>query len=212
MLGVVYSVESASGFKLVRDLIKPKIKSRNVLCRVKYGSLNPVDAKWLAGDKLPEFIIPAWKRLLQGTICGIDFSGTVVEALPGSVYNIGDQVFGTSPILQGSFAEYIVVPESTISLVPVQVSMEQAAAIPLVGLTALQLFKEFPTELSARHHVLVIGASGGTGHVAVQYAKHKGAAITAVRTVQCAYIIILSYFQQFVFRFAETIISNSYEV
>eukprot|EP00128_Syssomonas_multiformis_P007135 Colp12_sorted_trinity150504_noHs@12953 len=149
-----------------------------VLCRVHSVGLNPVDAKWLYGDKLPEFCTPFLKRLLQGRTIGIDFSGTVIEAPEGCGFSVGDEVFGTVPPPTGSLAECIKVPTDFISHKPKNLTFDEASAIPLVGLTVWQAFTDH--HLQWGHKVLVIGASGGTGHVAVQIAKSKGARVTAI--------------------------------
>jgi NADPH:quinone reductase-like Zn-dependent oxidoreductase len=149
-----------------------------VLCRVYCGGVNPVDAKFLYGDKLPHFCLPLVKWFVEDRICGIDFSGIVMEAPPGCGYTAGDAVFGTIPPFCGSFAEYVRAPTDFISHKPNNMSFAEACALPLVGLTALQAFED--NNLMAGQHVLVLGASGGTGHFAVQIAKIKGARVTAV--------------------------------
>ncbi|CAF3139377.1 unnamed protein product [Rotaria sp. Silwood2] len=149
-----------------------------VLCRVYFGGVNPVDAKFLYGDKLPHFCLSLVKWFVEGRICGIDFSGVVIEAPPGCGYAVGDAVFGTIPPFCGSFAEYVRAPTDFISHKPNNMSFAEACALPLVGLTAMQAFDD--NGLMAGQHVLVLGASGGTGHMAVQIAKIKGARVTAV--------------------------------
>ena len=149
-----------------------------VLCRVYCSGLNPVDAKFLYGDKLPHFCLPLVKWFVEGRICGIDFSGVVIEAPPGCGYTVGDAVFGTIPPFCGSFAEYVRAPTDFINHKPNNMSFAEACAVPLVGLTVLQAFED--NNLMPGQHVLVLGASGGTGHFAVQIAKIKGARVTAV--------------------------------
>jgi NADPH:quinone reductase-like Zn-dependent oxidoreductase len=161
--------------------------SRNcntVLVKVHCAGLNPVDAKDVVGDKLPH----SWTRargLVQGFIAnkipGIDFSGTVVDSSEqsSSSFQLGDKVFGCMPPFQGSLTEYICVPTDQICYMPRNYTFAQAAALPLVGLTALQALKG---HIDSNSSVLIIGASGGTGHVALQVAaKCLGAAhVTAV--------------------------------
>ena len=155
-----------------------------VLCRVHCGGVNPVDAKFLYGDKLPHFCLPLVKWFVEDRICGIDFSGVVVEAPLHCGYTAGDAVFGTIPPFCGSFAEYVRAPTDFISHKPKNMSFAEACALPLVGLTVLQAFED--NNLKAGQHVLVLGASGGTGHFAVQIAKIKGARVTAVAGSQNA--------------------------
>ena len=149
-----------------------------VLCRVHSGGMNPVDAKFLYGDKLPHFCLPLVKWFVEDRISGIDFSGVVVDAPAGCQFKSGDAVFGTIPPFCGSFAEYVRAPTDFISHKPSNISFSQASTIPLVGLTVLQAFED--NNLLTGQHILILGASGGTGHVAVQIAKIKGARVTAV--------------------------------
>ena len=155
-----------------------------VLCRVSCVGVNPVDAKFLYGDKLPHFCLPLVQWFVEDRICGIDFSGVVVEAPPGCGFTVGEHVFGTIPPFCGSFAEYVRAPTDFISRKPSNMSFAEACALPLVGLTTLQAFED--NHLMAGQHVLVLGASGGTGHFAVQVAKIKGARVTAVASSQNA--------------------------
>ncbi|UJR18633.1 hypothetical protein I4U23_005541 [Adineta vaga] len=149
-----------------------------VLCRVHCGGVNPVDAKFLYGDKLPHFCLPLVKWFVEDRICGIDFSGVVIEAPSGCGYTAGDAVFGTIPPFCGSFAEYVRAPTDFISHKPKNMSFAEACTIPLAGLTVLQAFED--NNLTDGQHVLVLGASGGTGYCAVQIAKIKKARVTAV--------------------------------
>ncbi|CAF0925823.1 unnamed protein product [Adineta steineri] len=166
---------------LISNIPSPygEVDSRQwVLCRVYCGGVNPVDAKFLYGDKLPHFCLPLVKWFVEDRICGIDFSGIVIEAPPNCGYTAGDAVFGTIPPFCGSFAEYVRAPTDFISHKPNNISFAEACALPLVGLTVLQAFED--NNLMAGQHVLVLGASGGTGYCAVQIAKSKGARVTAV--------------------------------
>ena len=140
------------------------------------------------GDKLPH----TWKwtrskvqNYINGKIVGFDFSGTVEEDV--AEFQKGDKVFGCMPPFQGTLAELISVPIDQICLAPSNNnnnndnnSMAKVAALPLVGLTALQSLSPYVTKESS---VLVLGASGGTGHVGLQVARNLGAAhVTAVCT------------------------------
>jgi NADPH:quinone reductase-like Zn-dependent oxidoreductase len=152
-----------------------KIGRNQLLVQVQAVGLNPVDAKQVVGDKLPD----GWfKKLLhnmmvRNTRVGFDFAGTVVES-KSSEYPPGMNIFGTMPPLKGSCAPYIVVPTHQVACMPRNISLfAQAAALPLVGLTAWQALQ--PHLVSGQSNVLVVGASGGTGHVALQVAKALGA-------------------------------------
>lgn len=159
-----------------------------VLCKVMSAGVNPVDAKRLYGDKVPECLQKWVEWFVDNRICGIDFSGIVVEAPNYSRYKVGDEVYGTIPPFHGSFAEYVRAPSDFISHKPKCLKHYEAAVVPLVGLTTLQVFED--NLLSAGQHVLVIGASGGTGHVAVQIAKIKGAIVTAICSKKNAAFVI----------------------
>lgn len=149
--------------------------------KVSAVGLNPVDAKDVMGDKLPH----QWVTVRQGVqsflkhkIVGFDFSGTVAEDYSGFRY--GDKVFGNMPPLQGTLAEYISVPLDQICHMPKNINFIQAAALPLVGLTALQCLTPFIIPGNS-DSVLILGASGGTGHCAIQVARNLGALhVTAV--------------------------------
>lgn len=149
-----------------------------VLCRVHAVGLNPVDAKFLYGDKLPHFCLPLVQWFVDNRICGIDFSGVVEEAPNHCPYKKGDEIFGTIPPFSGSLAEFVRVPTDFINHKPKNLSFSQACAIPLVALTVLQAFED--NHLKPGQNVLVLGGSGGTGHVAVQIAKVKGANVTTI--------------------------------
>lgn len=152
---------------------------RMVLCKVKCVGINPVDAKSLYGDKMPHWALPLVKHVVDGNICGLDFSGEVITDCPESQFRMGDEVFGTMPPFVGSCAEYVLAPTDSIAIKPKNLSFAEASVIPLVGLTTLQAFDD--CNISPGMHVLVLGASGGTGHFAVQMARIKKAGcVTAV--------------------------------
>jgi len=109
---------------------------------------------------------------------GVDFAGTV-EAVGSGVKNfhVGDDVFGGR---SGAFGEYIVVKESrNVVTKPPNISYEEAAAVPIAAITALQALRD-KGKLQAGQRVLINGASGGVGTFAVQIAKHLGASVTGV--------------------------------
>ena len=116
---------------------------------------------------------------IEGCGVGFDFSGTVIRAPESSSFKTGDSIFGTAPPGHGTFSEEIVVPLDQVALKPPSLSFAEAAALPLVGLTALQSLKH-DNGLDQGQHLLLIGASGGVGHVACQVAKALGAKVTAI--------------------------------
>jgi NADPH:quinone reductase-like Zn-dependent oxidoreductase len=147
-----------------------------VLVQVHAVGLNPVDAKQVIGDKLHY----DWTRLrrwthnwmVQDTRVGFDFAGVVLQNNHPQ-YPRGTRVFGTMPPLKGSCADYLEVPVHQLAKAPGSLTLEEAAALPLVGLTAWQALS--PCIVRDISNVLIIGGSGGTGHVALQVAKALGA-------------------------------------
>ena len=168
-----YGVAS-DAYPIVAAAPLPKIGRNQVLVKVQAIGLNPVDAKFVIGDKLPN----SWTRLhswfrnyyLSDKIPGFDFSGIVVQGCTGSEdsFHPGDAVFGTVPPFVGTLTDYLVAPVDQLYYKPRSLSWEEAAAFPLVGLTCYQVLQPLSVEHKS---VLILGASGGTGHVALQVAR-----------------------------------------
>ncbi|MCC3151741.1 NADP-dependent oxidoreductase [Hymenobacter sp. BT770] len=161
----------------VGTLDVPAVGEGEVLVRVKAVGVNPVDSAIRAGylqQALPHVfpIIPGW-----------DVAGVVVErGYSARRFAVGDEVYAYArrPTVQhGTFAEYIVLPESYLARRPHSLSWEQAGGIPLAGLTAYQSLFD-AANLQAGQTVLILGASGGVGSFAIQLAKDKGATVVAV--------------------------------
>ena len=181
----------ANNWVSIQDRPKPTLSaasrdSRQLIVRVHAAGVNPVDAKGVLGDKFPEWMMPIWFRFFSGRVIGFDFSGVVVETSPGSSFSVGDAVYGLNyqyaPIGNGSqggtLSEYACVYEDQIWYKPASLSHCEAAALPLVSVTSLQVFEQH--KVKAGQHVLVIGASGGVGHIATQIASSMGCKVTAV--------------------------------
>jgi len=156
------------------DVQKPVPTDNQVLIRVRAVSLNALDAYMIRDAWLNRLI--SGLRKPRDTRLGRDVAG-VVEAVGKNVtqFKPGDEVFG---ICRGSLAEYAVTPERALVIKPPNVSFEQAASLPLAGLTALQGLRE--GKIQPGQKVLVNGATGGVGTFAVQIAKSLGAEVTAV--------------------------------
>jgi NADPH:quinone reductase-like Zn-dependent oxidoreductase len=156
----------------VEEIERPVPKDNEVLVRVHTASVNPVDSHIMTMT-IARVVIGAQK---PGTP-GRDFSG-VVESVGKSVtrFKPGDAVFGGCP---KAFAEYACAEESKIAHKPSGVTFEQAASLPVAGVTALQALRD-KGKVKAGQKVLVIGASGGVGTFAVQLARHFGADVTGV--------------------------------
>lgn len=153
------------------DLPKPEVKAGHVLVNIAASSVNMVDTMIRQmGKDLP--LSPEAPALL-----GMDFAGTV-EAVGADVtdFAVGDEVYGCAgglADLPGTLAEYIVADARLMARKPKNLSMREAAALPLVGITAYEGLMR--AGIQPGQKVLVHGASGGVGHVALQLAKHFGA-------------------------------------
>lgn len=161
----------------LEDVDTPLVGDDQVLVRVHASSANPYDWHFMRG-------IPYVARLFIGlrtpkqTVAGADVAGTV-EAAGRNVtrFRPGDEVYGQ--INGGAFAEYACAPERVLGPKPAGLTFEQAAAVPVAGLTALQGLRD-AGRIQPGHKALVTGASGGVGSFAVQLAKEFGAEVTGV--------------------------------
>ena len=148
-----------------------------VLIHIKAAGVNPVDTK------IREGLLQARMPNLLPVILGWDLAGIVVETgFSARRFKPGDQVYAYArrPVIHnGTYAEYIALPESYLALKPKNISFEEAASIPLSALTAYQcLFDQ--GKMDKNQHVLILGASGGVGMFAIQFAKICGATVYAV--------------------------------
>lgn len=172
----VYDRSSPEGVKVVSR--KPPARSSSaLLVRVMACGINPVDSKFVFADKLPKGLQWIAKRVVNGRVAGFDLSGVVEYAPAGSGFAVGDEVFGAVPPLRGSFAQLVSVPLDQVCLKPASLTHAQAAALVLPGITVLQALAQHG--FAPGQHVLVVGGSGGVGHLAVQIAKARGAASVA---------------------------------
>jgi NADPH:quinone reductase-like Zn-dependent oxidoreductase len=163
------------GSLVMRDVEKPEPAEGDVLVRVHATSLNAVD--WYGLNGRPYVARPMMGLLKpKSSEAGSDFAG-VVEAVGAGVDRLapGEEVYGCEG---GAFAEYVVAAKA-VGPKPANVSFEEAAAVPVAGLTALQGLRDHGG-LQAGQTVLVNGASGGVGTFAVQVAKALGASVHAV--------------------------------
>ncbi|MBI5289242.1 MAG: NAD(P)-dependent alcohol dehydrogenase [Chloroflexi bacterium] len=160
----------------IREMAKPAVAPGNVLVRVRAAAVNPYDWHVLRGSPFLVRIAFGLLRPKQKTP-GRDWAGTV-EAVGEAVtlYQPGDEVFGISA---GAFAEYLCVSEDRPAPKPANITHEEAAAVPMAALTALQGLRD-KGRIQPGHRVLINGASGGIGTFAVQIAKSFGANVTGV--------------------------------
>jgi NADPH:quinone reductase-like Zn-dependent oxidoreductase len=162
------------------DIDPPVPGDREVLVRVRAASTNAAD--WHLVRGVPYFArLQAGLRRPRVATAGCDLSGVVEAVGPGvTALQPGDEVFGTTFMRGfGAFAEQAVVAEDLLEPKPAGLSFEEAAAVPLAALTALQGLRD-DAGLRAGDSVLIIGASGGVGTFAVQIAKALGADVTGV--------------------------------
>ncbi len=157
------------------EITKPEVEPNHVLVKISATSINTVDTMIREmGKELP--ISPELPAVL-----GMDFSGTV-ESVGEAVseYDIGDEVYGCAGglgDLPGTLAEYMVADTNLIAHKPKTLTMREAAALPLVGITAYEGLTR--AGVSQGHKVLVHGGSGGVGHVALQLSRYFGAEVYA---------------------------------
>ena len=159
----------------VEDVPPPEPAADEVLVRVRYASVNPVDWKIAAG-KFRFLVKHGLPRIM-----GSDFAGVVTNIGSGvDGFGPGDRVWGfVDPFAcaRGTFADFCAVPVKSVFPLPAEIDFRDAAALACVGATAVTLCDL--ARVSSGSRVLVNGASGGVGHVAIQVAKARGARVTA---------------------------------
>jgi NADPH:quinone reductase-like Zn-dependent oxidoreductase len=162
------------------ELPTPKLKPDQVLVKVRAASINSWDDDMLRGHTFVIRAISGWTKP-KYPILGSDIAG-VVEAVGSACrdWQVGDEVFGDIASAGfGSFAEYVAVPEKLLARKPSTVSFQEAAALPQAGLLAIQGIRHYGDVISGQR-VMINGAGGGVGPIALTYAKSKGAHVTCV--------------------------------
>ena len=189
-------VRGHGGPKVLRmeEVERPEARGNKVLIEVRAAGVNPVDWRIRRGDLLP------LSTLMPRRVPGRDVAG-VVAAVGDEVrgFAVGDRVFAMlDGASGGGYAEYAVAGEDAVAAMPENLSFEEAAAVPLAALTAVQAIREALREVVrnaphacdtgelARRKVLINGATGGVGTFAVQFAKISGAEVTAVCSAESA--------------------------
>jgi NADPH:quinone reductase-like Zn-dependent oxidoreductase len=171
------------------DIDEPEPGDDQKLLRVRATSINPADWHILGGD-------PYFARLQLGLrkpkdrVLGCDVAGRVeMVGKNVTMFQPGDEVFG-SPFMHGfgAFAEYLSISEDLLAPKPTNLSFEQAAAVPLAGLTALQGLRDHG-RIESGQRVLIVGASGGVGTFAVQIAKSFDAEVSGVCSARNAEMV-----------------------
>ena len=159
MKAAVYTKVKSGKVLEIKDLQQPVPKDNEIVLRVRAASVNPLD--WRMKTERP----------------GVDVAGEIVAVgRMVAQFRPGDAVFGAG---KGAFAKYVCAPEAKLAPKPESVSFEQAASVPIAGLTALQALRD-KGRLHPEQKVLINGAAGGIGTFAVQIAKSFGANVTGV--------------------------------
>lgn len=166
--------------EIAHNVSLPIRQPGEVLVKQHGSSINPLDYKILT---MPSFMVKKPK------ILGGDVAGVIEESDPSSQYKQGDRVFGMAEFAApwfrpGAFAEWVCIPEKHVTRIPDNISFDQAAAAPLVALTAWQALDG--TELGPGKRVLIHAGAGGVGHVAIQLAKIRGAHVTTTCSASSA--------------------------
>jgi NADPH:quinone reductase-like Zn-dependent oxidoreductase len=175
MKAIVYRDYGSPDVLQCENVETPAPGDDEVLVKIRAASVNPLDYHMMSGLYIAR---PATGlRRPKPTFPGVDLAGEV-QAVGRSVtrFHPGDMVFGVG---RGAFAEYACAAESRLSLTPTNITLEQAAAIPVAGVTALQGLRD-KAQVQRGQSVLINGAAGGVGTFAVQIAKSFGAEVTGV--------------------------------
>jgi NADPH:quinone reductase-like Zn-dependent oxidoreductase len=166
----------------LREVVKPVPQEDEVLIQIHAASLNSRDLRMLRANPFFMRLMPGGLFSPKNKILGADVAGRV-EAVGNNVkqFKPGDEVFGYLPSAtgRGTFAEFVCANEKAITLKPANLTFEQAAAVPVAAMTALQGLRD-DGNIQPGQKVLIYGASGGVGTFAVQIAKAFGAEVTAV--------------------------------
>lgn len=173
MKSIVISKYGGPDVLEIREMPKPDNTSDRVLVKVHFAGINPVDFKirkgmafFMTGFKFPK-------------IPGGEIAGVVENAPSNGPFEPGDRVYSMLDFKGGGYAEYVSLKPDWLCKIPENISFREAAGVPLAGLTALQSLKDLG-KIRKGYKVLINGASGGVGHLAVQIARWYGAEVTAV--------------------------------
>ncbi len=180
----------------VQETSLPMPQKGELLIRVHAAGINPVDAKMRDGSL----------KLITGKkfpmVLGGDVAGVVEQAPRGSAFRPGDKVFALLGAARGGYSEFVTIRENHLGRIPPGITMAEAAALPMAGLTALQSLLT-GSGINKGDRILINGASGGVGHLGVQLAKAMGAHVTGVcstRNVEFVYALgadqVIDYTQE----------------
>jgi NADPH:quinone reductase-like Zn-dependent oxidoreductase len=176
MKAIVYDAYGPPDVLRCEEVEKPAPSGGEVRVRVRAASVNPIDWHFMRGAPYALRLMAGWSKPKVRRL-GVDVAGRV-EAVGRNVteFKPGDEVFGSC---RGAFAEYVCTPETALVRKPGGVTFDQAAAVPVAALTALQCLRS-RGRVQPGQRVLINGAAGGVGTLAVQVAKALGAEVTGV--------------------------------
>ena len=177
MKAIVYEKYGSPDVIQLKDIEKPTPKDDEILIKIHAASVNAYDWHFLTADIFLIRLMGGGLLKPKNTRLGADMAGRI-ETVGKNIkqFQPGDDVFG---MVKGSFAEYACAPENALALKPVHTSFNEAAAIPMAAITALQGLRD-EGQIRVGQKVLINGASGGVGTFAVQIAKSFGAEVTAL--------------------------------
>jgi NADPH:quinone reductase-like Zn-dependent oxidoreductase len=180
MKAVVYSEYGGPEVLQLTEVETPAPGPNEILVKVHAAALNPVDWHFVRGAPFPiRMMAGGLRKPKRPRRVGCDFAGTIAGAGSGITgLAVGEPVFGFG---DGTLAEYLTVTADKVVPKPERVTFEQAAGVPLAGLTALQMLRD-KALVQSGHDVLIVGAAGGIGTIAVQLAKVFGADVTGVQS------------------------------
>ena len=181
MKAIVYTKYGPPDVLQLKEIEKPTPSDDEVLVEIQAASVNAYDWHFLSADIFLIRLMGGGLLKPKNTRLGADIAGRV-EAVGRNIkqFQPGDEVFGDIGAFgNGGFAEYVSVPEKALTLKPANLSFEEAAAVPMAALTALQGLRD-AGQIQPGQKVLINGASGGVGTFAIQIAKSFGAEVTAV--------------------------------
>ena len=172
MIAYTISIYSKDASLQLSELAMPEVKENEVLVEIHAASVNQIDGKLKSGEF--KLLLP-YKFPL---ILGHDVAGVVTKiGSKVTKFKVGDEIYARPRDLHiGAFAEYIAIHENDVAPKPKNLTMEEAASIPLVALTAWQAFYD-KAKLQKGQKVFIQAGSGGVGTIAIQLAKHIGATV-----------------------------------